>query len=84
MSQGCFQDYKPKTGPKQTEKENIPKQRKYKYFTSLKLWSPKFKNRFYQKNPSYQKEYLTPKYSTSQKVFLQNYVTSFFAKQLHK
>jgi hypothetical protein len=37
MSQGCSQGYKPKTGPKQTQKENIPKQRKYKYFTSLKL-----------------------------------------------
>jgi hypothetical protein len=29
--------YKPKTGPKWTQKEYIPKQRKYKYFTSLKL-----------------------------------------------
>jgi hypothetical protein len=33
------------------------------------LWSPKFKNRFYKKNPSYHKEYITPKYSTSQLVF---------------
>jgi hypothetical protein len=37
MSQGCSQGSKPKTGSKQTQKENIPKQRKYKYFTSLKL-----------------------------------------------
>jgi hypothetical protein len=38
MSQGCSQGYKPKTGPKRTQKEYIPKQRKFKYFTSLKLW----------------------------------------------
>ena len=37
MSHGCSQGYKPKTGPKQNQKENIPKQRKYKCFTSLKL-----------------------------------------------
>jgi len=37
MSQGCSQGYKPKTGPQWTQKENIHKQRKYKYFTSLKL-----------------------------------------------
>ena len=46
---GCSQGSKPKTGPKWTQKENIPKQRKYKYLTSLKLWSP-FKNHFYPKN----------------------------------
>jgi len=69
MSQCCFQGSKPKTDPQRTQKENIPKQRKYKYFTSLKLWSPKFENHFYQKNPSHHKEYLTSKYSTSQQVF---------------
>jgi hypothetical protein len=69
MSQGCSRSYKPKTGPKRTQKEYIPKQRKYNYFTSLKLWSQKFKNRFYKKNPSYHKEYLTSKYSTLQLVF---------------
>jgi hypothetical protein len=37
MSQEGSQGYKPKTGPKWTQKENIPKQRKFKYFTSLKL-----------------------------------------------
>jgi len=37
MSQVCSQGYKPKTGPQRTQKENIPKQKKYKYFTSLKL-----------------------------------------------
>jgi hypothetical protein len=37
MSQGCSQDSKPKTGPERTQKENIPKQRKYKYFTSQKV-----------------------------------------------
>ena len=79
MSQGS-RGYKSKTGPKQTQKENIPKQRKYKYFTSLQLWSLKFKNRFYQKNSSYHREYLTPKYSTSQQVFF----TKFLNKFLHK
>ena len=43
MSQGCSKRYKPKTGPKLTQQEYILKQRKYKYFTSLKLWRPKFK-----------------------------------------
>ena len=37
MSQGCSQGYKSKTGPKRTQKGNIPKQRKYKHFTLLKL-----------------------------------------------
>ena len=41
------------TNPKQAlngpKRKKIPKQRKYKYFTSLKLWSPKFKNRFTRK-----------------------------------
>jgi hypothetical protein len=37
MSQGCSQGYKPKTGPKRTQNKYILKQRKYKYFTSLKL-----------------------------------------------
>ena len=37
MTQGCSQGYKPKTGPKWTQKENIPKQRKYIYFTALKF-----------------------------------------------
>jgi len=37
MSQGCSQGYKPKTGPQMAQKENIPKQRKYKYFTSQKV-----------------------------------------------
>ena len=69
MSQGCSPGSKPKTGPKRTQKENISKLRKYKYFTSHKLWSPKFKNRFYQKKPSYHKEYLTPKYSTWHQLF---------------
>ena len=32
----CSMSSKPKTGPKWTQKENIPKQRKYKYYTSLK------------------------------------------------
>ena len=34
MSSGCSQGYKPKTGPQRTQKENIPKQRKFKYFTA--------------------------------------------------
>jgi hypothetical protein len=37
MSQGCSHGYKPKTGPKRTQKEYITKKRKYKYFTPLKL-----------------------------------------------
>ena len=60
---------KPKTGPKWSQKENIPKQRKYKYFTSLNLWWPKFKNHFYQKNYSHHKNYITFQYFNSQQVY---------------
>ena len=50
--------------------EHFPKQRKYKYFTSQKVWSQKNKNRFSQKNTSHYKKYFTSKYFTSQQVFL--------------
>jgi hypothetical protein len=35
----CSQGSKPKTGPLMALKENFPKQRKYKYFTSQKVYS---------------------------------------------
>jgi hypothetical protein len=39
----------PKQALKRTQKKYITEQRKYKYFTSPKLCSPNFKNRFYKK-----------------------------------
>ena len=62
---------------KWTQKKYILKQRKYEYFTSHKLWSPKFKNRFYKKKPSHHKEYLAPKYSTSQLVIFTKLLNKF-------
>ena len=71
MSQGCSQGYKPKRGPQMAQNENIPKQRKYKYFTSQKCDHQKLRTFFYQIDTSHHRKYFTPKYFTSQQqVFL--------------
>jgi hypothetical protein len=75
MSQICLQGYKPKTGPKRTQKEYILKQRKNKYFTSIKLWSPKFKELFLQ-----EKLFLSQR-AFNTKTFNHNYI---FTELLNK
>jgi hypothetical protein len=69
VSQGCSQGSKPKTGPLMAQKENFPKQKKYKYFTSQKVLSQKNQNRFSQKNTSHHRKYFTSKDFLSQQVF---------------